>query len=791
MVSLASYPLSSTPPQESGEPPLTIATTHQLWTQALTVTPPSPFISLTRLRRLIRTVNLQPETLLTPTQLSPLYLNIALILAFLGEYFLAAESFQKALELDSKSTIGWHGLAGMNFLLGNWEAARKAWKICSVCFGAREVVKYRVWKIGGNGTEAEVSRDRRWVLDRAKVEWNLRFTSFEKTLELEQQKHQVWDVNGIPAGLVFGPNFSAAAKKLYYEKEIDGFWKETVEAKAYIPPHASTNQPLGSTRASSPKPKLCTKPLPALPLPVRTTSTPLPAHRAQKGLSISRLFSKPRTSSASKSQALKPKRQELLGEPFSRYDNTDCSPIFESNLFRDGFGNGKTHGLGVIVIPTTTTTELDLIPNVFDTDSDSNEDAAALSYYFDPSTAQASEEKCIARPAATKSASPQLFPPRTSSHNAARIDTPRMESRRQDISSPTRAEKGKEVITRTRKTEVGNLFQDMKRNEFSTKVENNGSIRMAAEINEKKRSGATHEMNSKSGTEEMRSQKGEVRGRSETKYITVDSRARNKQIEEDSAFVKKEVAKLEQAKLEPAKPQPLRAYLEKPEPVKQERVKQQPTETKSAKPDSVRLEPAKAERVKQQPAKPQSTKPERAKLEPAKSERVKQQPAELKPAKLQPTKPEPGRLAPAKAERAKQQPAESKPAKAEPTKPERAKQPQAELWPAALRPAKFHPANAEPIKREPPTTLPPVVLQPTKPELPKPHPAGRLPEYLHPALAGASQQQQQVPQHLDSTLEYLKPLRFEGFDGEWRAADIAWEETLQMRALKKATQEAL
>ena len=728
MVSLSSYPdynhLSSSPPQKSVDPPLTIDTTQQLWTKALILTPPSPFLSLTHLRRLIRGLNLLPQPLLTPAQLSPLYLNVALILAFLGEYFLAAESFQKALELDSNSAIGWYGLAGMNFLLGDWEAARKAWRICLVCFGTEERVIYCVWMIGGNVTEAEASKDRRWALEKAKVEWNLRFTSFERTLELEEQKHQVWDINGIPAGLVFGPNFSATENDFGNEKENNGFRKENFECNTIIPQQLSANQPPRATRITSPAPKSYTKPLPALPLPARTSSTPPSVHRTPKGLSISRLFSKPRTSSASKSSALKPKRQELLAEPFSCYNGTESSPVFESNLFRDGFGNGKSHGIGVIAYATTANVKL--FPSVFDTDSDSNEDAGAISYRLTPSASQTPKDEHVAHPAPTDSASNQLLPPRTNSHSAALVNTPRLESQKQALSPSAKSEKGKAPMPRTEDKEAGSMFQDMKRNELSTEVKTSGLNRMTVEVNEKKRSNAVHEVNSKGGAEKTKSQKSEVRGRSQTKYITTESRARSKEMAEEIVFAEKE-----EARLEPAKSQPLKTELAKSEPVKQHSAESKSAKTQLSKPESLKLEPAKPQPAKPQPAKPR----------PAKPKLMIPEPADLE---------------------------------------------EEDLWPAALRPAKLHPAKSDPAQRLS-GTINPLTLNPVywmrpfkKPGISKPHLADFYLGNLRPPGTF------KALRHLDPTLEYLKPARFEGYRGEWLAADLAWEETLKMRALNKA-----
>lgn len=701
MVGLSSmYPtcnhLGTSPPKglKHESTPITMATIHQLWTEALVPNPPSMSLSLAHLKRLIRTLNLTP--LLTPVQISPLYLNIALILAFLGEYFLAAESFQKALALDPKSTIGWYGLGGMNFLLGDWDSARKSWTICSICFGNKTNVKYRVWKIGGNETEEEISRDRRWVLDRAKVDWNLNFASLGKTPELEQQKHKIWDVSGIPAGLAFGPSFSAVDSDSFIKSGSNSFRIEDFPGKTTLVQHIAVKKLPDSTQTSAATPQCYTKPLPALPAPVRTASTPSSVHRNQKGFAIARLFNKPRTFSAPKSQGLRSKRRQLVAEPVSCYDLADISPVFESNLFRDSStvaGNGiwDTESQGLDTFVNTAITDLDLLPSVFDTESDSNDDTDALAYYFSPSTAQTPKGKHAASPASETLVSPQPFPQRTSSLNPAGVSTPVLEARNQELSPPTLVSKGRDLITKTKTTAVGSESQDMKQKACSTRTKTIEQKGKGLEVDETKRNEITPKTSSKSDTEEMRSQTLRVRTRSEILPAIVMSATRRRQIENDKAFVRREIAKLEQARLEQEKAAPSELTSAKQEPFKHARVKQQ-----------------------QQQQQPQPS----------------------------------------------------------------------ELWPAALRLHKpQQPAQSELTKQELTTLKPVILLKSTKPELPKPfpiqsqHPATTATTYPTPAKLKPLTQ-------LDPTLEYLSPVRFEGFGGEWRDADRAWEHTLKMRALK-------
>ncbi|MCJ1464367.1 hypothetical protein MMC07_002980 [Pseudocyphellaria aurata] len=432
MVTLSSQPkqvsLSSTPSQDVGSltTPLTLPSVHELWTQALSLKPPSPSLSLSQLKRLMRMLNLLPRPLLTPEQTAPLYLNVALILAYLGEYFLAAESFHKAVELDEKCAIGWHGLGGMNFLLGNWKAARTAWKTCLVCLGARESLKYNVWKIGGSGSETEDGKtEMEWLLEKTRVEWNLMFAVLKNQEERERLQEKVWGINGIPAGLVFGPSFPAFINNLYDEKENKDLKMGHIEgAQVNARQHNSTNVPQANSRATSHGTDAATKPLPALPDHSPSTAVPLP--RIQKGISFSRLFNRPRTSSASKARAPTPKRSDLPGAPFVCTDLS--TPLPEGSFFR---ASSATRAGTVLY---SKFDDPDFFDGVFDLDSeedpDAGEHANELDYYFSTRPEPEVEMRhALTNRAPVGSKSLSTLPRRTPSYRSGRIQYPMMEMR--------------------------------------------------------------------------------------------------------------------------------------------------------------------------------------------------------------------------------------------------------------------------------------------------------------------------------------------------------------------------
>ena len=291
---------------------LTLESVHRIWTDALSITPSSPSQSLFEIQRLLCRFQYLPKPLLTNVQLAPLYISFGLILAYLGEHFIALESFQKAVDLDETSAIGWHALGGMKFILGKWKDAGKAWVKCEKCFDSlhQHVIIYRVWKIGGVGADTqEVKLEQDWKLEKSMVEWNLKFAASKSGWQKQYLQEKLWAVNGVPAGIVFGPSFSLVAKNLHHGQKCIGTVRASpLEAKPRTSPQVSINDLL-TCRITSSRALNSTKPLPALP--VSTLSTLLPIERPQKGISVSSwLIAKGRALSPGKSDLSKARRTE-------------------------------------------------------------------------------------------------------------------------------------------------------------------------------------------------------------------------------------------------------------------------------------------------------------------------------------------------------------------------------------------------------------------------------------------------------------------------------------------------
>ncbi|KAL8709158.1 MAG: hypothetical protein Q9220_006038 [cf. Caloplaca sp. 1 TL-2023] len=184
-----------------------------------------------------------PFQVLLPEEIGRLYINIALIHAYLGSYFLAAAAFEEVLLVDETSAIAWYGLGIAKFYLGELGASKKAFSKCQACFTSldeqgnflqKDVLVYDVWikdseprcglvKDGcidaDRGTSHQVTafqdvlcsglEDGQWKLERMRVEWNWRIAMFERNWvrkQVERPGGGKWGLNGIPAGVVFGPD---------------------------------------------------------------------------------------------------------------------------------------------------------------------------------------------------------------------------------------------------------------------------------------------------------------------------------------------------------------------------------------------------------------------------------------------------------------------------------------------------------------------------------------------------------------------------------------------------------
>lgn len=299
-----------------GSNQINLASAKQIWAEALRLNPPSPSQSFVKLQRLLCRLQGLHEPVLTKPETSYLHVNVGLLLAYLGETELAAQSFQQAVEFDKYSAIAWHALGGMAFLLGMWPEAAEAWRQCWHCFGSQQQsIIYHMCKIGGGCAFIESEkREREWELHKTRVEWNMRFAYSSDGWQREYMQERLWNINGVPCGLLFGPSLSIDCN--YF----DNGQGHSGAASANILQHNST----GTTNRTTPK---CasnfTKPLPHLPS-VAGSATLL-IHRPQKAFLPRWPLFKVRALSPDKSKSHQHKLSEhSTAQPQTRDLRTPC-----------------------------------------------------------------------------------------------------------------------------------------------------------------------------------------------------------------------------------------------------------------------------------------------------------------------------------------------------------------------------------------------------------------------------------------------------------------------------------
>lgn len=254
---------------------INLASAKEIWAQALRLDPPSASQSFVKLQRLLCRLQDLHEPVLTKSETSHLHVNVGLLLAYLGETALAAQSFQQAVEFDKSSAIGWHALGGMAFLLGMWQEAGEAWTQCWHCFGSQqESIIYHMWKIGGGCKFRESGKpEREWELQKMDVEWNMKFAYSNNGWQREYMQERLWDINGVPSGLFFGPSLLIDCS---YFDDGQGHC-EAASANTLQHNFTGTRQ---TNRTTSKCATNFTKPLPHLPS-TAGSGTPL-IHRPQK-----------------------------------------------------------------------------------------------------------------------------------------------------------------------------------------------------------------------------------------------------------------------------------------------------------------------------------------------------------------------------------------------------------------------------------------------------------------------------------------------------------------------------
>ncbi|KAI4210755.1 MAG: hypothetical protein LQ351_006431 [Letrouitia transgressa] len=214
--------------------------------------------------------------------LSKLWTNIALIHGFLGSYRLSAEAFEEAAYYCKDNALAWYGLGIARFLLRKFDKAIQAWDRCIARFspldedgkatqdteisraqvfgGSQNIysrdntpndeIVYKVYCPAKRCTEIEALSDAKskphchgrlnytalgdvqmvqgledgaWHLEKIRVEWNVRVAIIEQNWDdkgAPRPGNGTWGLNGICAGVIFGPVPELDAASNTYAKKV-------------------------------------------------------------------------------------------------------------------------------------------------------------------------------------------------------------------------------------------------------------------------------------------------------------------------------------------------------------------------------------------------------------------------------------------------------------------------------------------------------------------------------------------------------------------------------------------
>ena len=197
---------------------ITVAKIHADWTAALSL---PPIYSILAHERVLSDLKTHYEIqhnypLLEHHQEALLWLNIGLLHGFLGEYKWAEGFFRHALKLDEGNVLGWYALGIVRFMYGDLKNSISATRRCLACFGRSIVLDVKLGKCAGwwKNVETDLEGGFRnnglWKLEKRRVEWNLSHTLYERRWKKEgtlRPREGKCGLNGIPAGVLFGPGF--------------------------------------------------------------------------------------------------------------------------------------------------------------------------------------------------------------------------------------------------------------------------------------------------------------------------------------------------------------------------------------------------------------------------------------------------------------------------------------------------------------------------------------------------------------------------------------------------------
>ena len=312
---------------------LTLPIIHAHWIAALQRPPTA---SLAALRPLITSIIKHgvnhgaqhgESTLLPRQHFAPLFLDLCLAYAYLGDYWLAITAADSALGLYPTFAIGWFARGLCKAELGEWREAEWDFKQCLKCFkvvGRRlERISYKIDQpepIGQTGLGEE------WVLERARVKWNYKVAVVRGGSEkdpqsprLEKQDEQrpkgvaadEQRLNGIPAGVRMGPGWQAKLEffdPVYFDVVASAHSKPSPQSSSSKSTENDNEEVYSSWKSDSTLAYCETKPLPPIPQAPPTPPPPtitLPTVRVFSYLPTPNEYKYPQTSTPSKPNSIR------------------------------------------------------------------------------------------------------------------------------------------------------------------------------------------------------------------------------------------------------------------------------------------------------------------------------------------------------------------------------------------------------------------------------------------------------------------------------------------------------
>ena len=170
-----------------------------------------------------------------------LWFNIGIIFCFVGEYYLATEALRKCTEIDKDLVVGWYALGVAMFQMRKYRSSGQAFVRCMNtmdglgidrvevdCFQMCDEVDHRTDDLSFEDSASFKLKKEKWTLGRLRVAWNARQAFFEKSHKAKKAflpGKGKWSINGVPVGVLFGPDdvpvhSHEMAEKLADEKRL-------------------------------------------------------------------------------------------------------------------------------------------------------------------------------------------------------------------------------------------------------------------------------------------------------------------------------------------------------------------------------------------------------------------------------------------------------------------------------------------------------------------------------------------------------------------------------------------